>query len=62
MYTDPSILLTTCRNPSKRLIQFLKEMSIVIPNAERINRGSYVIDDLVTLCQKKSLTDLVMLH
>ena len=32
LYTDPQILMTTSRNPSSRLMQFLKEMSIVMPN------------------------------
>jgi U3 small nucleolar ribonucleoprotein protein IMP4 len=37
-------------------------MAIVIPNAERINRGSYVMQDLVSLCLSKNLTDLILLH
>ena len=62
LYNDPQILMTTSRNPSNRLMQFLKEMAIIVPNAERINRGAYVMDDLVSLCLKKNLTDLVLLH
>jgi U3 small nucleolar ribonucleoprotein protein IMP4 len=37
-------------------------MNIVMPNAERINRGSYVMEDLVQLGLKKSLTDIIVLH
>ena len=33
LYTDPQILITTSRDPSSRLLQFLKEMAIVIPNS-----------------------------
>ena len=33
VYADPQILITTSRDPSNRLLQFLKEMAIVIPNA-----------------------------
>jgi U3 small nucleolar ribonucleoprotein protein IMP4 len=62
LYNDPQILMTTSRNPSNRLMQFLKEMAIIVPNAERINRGAYVMDDLVNLCLKKNLSDLVLLH
>lgn len=62
LYSDPQILITTSRNPSSRLIQFVKEMNIVMPNAERINRGSYVMEDLVQLGLKKSLTDIIVLH
>lgn len=62
LYTDPQILITTSRDPSSRLLQFLKEIAIVMPNADRINRGSYVMDDLVNLCRNKNLTDLIVLH
>lgn len=62
IYSDPQILITSSRDPSNRLMQFLKEMAIVIPNAERINRGSYVMQDLVSLCLNKNLTDLIILH
>lgn len=54
--------MTTSRNPSSRLLQFLKEMAIVIPNAERINRGAYIIEDLINLGLKKNLTDIILLH
>lgn len=37
-------------------------MAIVIPNAERINRGSYVMQDLVNLGLNKNLTDIIILH
>jgi U3 small nucleolar ribonucleoprotein protein IMP4 len=62
LYTDPQILMTTSRDPSSRLLQFLKEMAIVMPNAERINRGGYVMNDLVNLCRNKNLTDIIVLH
>lgn len=62
LYSDPQILITTSRDPSSRLMQFLKEMAIVMPNADRINRGSYVMQDLVQLCLNKNLSDLILLH
>jgi U3 small nucleolar ribonucleoprotein protein IMP4 len=62
LYADPQILITTSRDPSSRLLQFLKEMAIVMPNAERINRGGYVLEDLVDLCRNKNLTDMIILH
>ncbi|KAG6485907.1 hypothetical protein ZIOFF_054474 [Zingiber officinale] len=53
---DPKILLTTSREPSQRLGQFVKvcfctlpivifhlELKLVFPNAARMNRGSQVI-------------------
>lgn len=62
LYSDPQILVTTCRSPSSRLLQFQKEVSVLFPNAKRINRGGYIIDDLVNLCLTKGLTDMVVLH
>ena len=40
---DPKILVTTSRDPSTRLVQFAKEVKLVLPNAQRINRGGQVI-------------------
>ncbi|KAG4994680.1 hypothetical protein JHK82_031415 [Glycine max] len=39
---DPKILLTTSRDPSAPLQQFVKELSFVFPNAQRMNRGGQV--------------------
>lgn len=39
---DPRILVTTSRDPSSRLTQFAKELKLVFPNAQRINRGGQV--------------------
>ena len=39
---DPKILVTTSRDPSSRLTQFAKELKLVFPNAQRINRGGQV--------------------
>ena len=58
----PSILLTTSRKPSSRLLQFLKELKILFPNSTRINRGNYIISELVEVSTKYSFTDLIILH
>ena len=39
---DPKILLSTSRDPSTRLVAFAKELKLVFPNAQRINRGGMV--------------------
>ena len=49
-YQDPKVLITTSRNPSPRLMKFLKELKLLFPNSIRINRGSYVLKDLVKIC------------
>jgi U3 small nucleolar ribonucleoprotein protein IMP4 len=59
---DPRILITTCRNPSTRLLRFLKEMKWVFPNSTRTNRGNYLLPDLVKLAIKFEFTDLVIFH
>lgn len=59
---DPKILITTSRDPSSRLQQFAKEMRLVFPNSQRINRGNHVIDDIVKACKSNDVTDLVILH
>eukprot|EP00271_Cylindrocystis_brebissonii_P007155 TRINITY_DN20382_c0_g1_i3.p1 TRINITY_DN20382_c0_g1~~TRINITY_DN20382_c0_g1_i3.p1 ORF type:complete len:257 (+),score=45.57 TRINITY_DN20382_c0_g1_i3:378-1148(+) len=59
---DPKILLTTSRDPSSRLLQFAKELKIVFPNAQRINRGGQVVRDLVESCRTNDFTDIVMVQ
>ena len=39
---DPRILISTSRDPSSRLVQFAKELKLVFPNAQRVNRGGQV--------------------
>lgn len=59
---DPKIFLTTSRDPSSRLIQFAKEMSLIIPNTQRKNRGNHVIKELVDACRSSEITDLILLY
>jgi U3 small nucleolar ribonucleoprotein protein IMP4 len=59
---DPKILITTSRDPSSRLSQFAKEMKLVFPNASRMNRGNYVMKDMVDACRSHDATDLIILH
>lgn len=58
----PKILLTTSRDPSSRLQQFAKEMKLMFPNSQRINRGNHVIPDIVKACKSSEITDLIVLH
>jgi U3 small nucleolar ribonucleoprotein protein IMP4 len=39
---DPKVFVTTSRDPSSRLIQFAKELKLVFPNSQRVNRGGQV--------------------
>ncbi|KAJ2498497.1 snoRNA-binding rRNA-processing protein imp4 [Coemansia sp. RSA 1972] len=59
---DPKIVVTTSRDPSSRLQQFAKEMRLVVPNSQRINRGNYVIREIVETCKANEVTDLIIVH
>ncbi|XP_065023465.1 uncharacterized protein LOC135649209 [Musa acuminata AAA Group] len=59
---DPRILLTTSRNPSQPLTQFVKELKIVIPNSTRMNRGGQVISEIIESCRAHEFTDVVLVH
>lgn len=59
---DPKIVVTTSRDPSSRLSQFAKEMKLVFPNSQRLNRGNHVIKEIVDACKANAVTDLVILH
>lgn len=59
---DPKVCLTTSRDPSSRLKQFAKEMRLLFPNAQRINRGNYRVNDLVETCRKNDFTDIVFVQ
>lgn len=59
---DPKILLTSSRNPSSRMVQFVKELRLCLPNSQRMNRGGTVIKEIVDLCKNNDFTDLVVVH
>jgi U3 small nucleolar ribonucleoprotein protein IMP4 len=59
---DPKLYITTARDPSTRLIQFAKELTLILPNSFRENRGSKHIDDIVATCRANEVTDLVIVH
>ncbi|CAO2189723.1 unnamed protein product [Urochloa humidicola] len=59
---EPKIMLTTSRNPSSPLVQFVKELKVVFPNSQRINRGAQVISKIVESCRSHDITDLILVH
>jgi U3 small nucleolar ribonucleoprotein protein IMP4 len=59
---EPKILITTSRDPSSRLKQFTKEMKLMFPHSQRINRGNYVMKEIVEACRSNEVTDLVIFH
>ncbi len=61
-YQDPKVLITSSRDPSQRLLQFVKEIRLLVPNSKRMNRGNIVINELVRVCHDHAFTDLIILH
>eukprot|EP00388_Colpodella_angusta_P014114 GDKJ01035316.1.p1 GENE.GDKJ01035316.1~~GDKJ01035316.1.p1 ORF type:complete len:321 (+),score=74.12 GDKJ01035316.1:29-991(+) len=59
---DPKVMVTTSREPSSRLLQFAKEFKLLIPNAQRVNRGGYVMKDLVDIAKSNEVSDIIVLH
>ena len=60
--SDPKIVVTTSRDPSSKLKQFAKEIKLLFPNSQRINRGSYEFSQLLNACRSNDVTDVVILH
>lgn len=59
---DPKVVVTTSRDPSSRLKAFCKEFKLLFPESQRLNRGGYVLDELVRVCNANEVTDLVVVH
>ena len=59
---DPKVMITTSRDPSARLKKFAKEFRLLIPNAQRLNRGNYEFGQLLTACRANSVSDFIVLH
>lgn len=59
---DPKLVLTTSHDPSAKLKQFAKEIRLILPNCQRLNRGAFVVKDLIGACKRNDVTDLIILH
>jgi U3 small nucleolar ribonucleoprotein protein IMP4 len=59
---NPKVMITTSRDPSARLKRFAKEFRLIIPNAQRLNRGNYEFGQLMTACRANGVTDFMVLH
>lgn len=60
--SDPKVVITTSRDPSVKLLQFLKEIKLMFPNSLKLNRGNYIISDLVSTCNRVQVSDMIILH
>lgn len=59
---DPKIMITTSRDPSSRLKMFVKELRLILPNSQRMNRGNYDVKQLVQACRANNVTDFIVVH
>jgi U3 small nucleolar ribonucleoprotein protein IMP4 len=59
---DPKVLITTSRDPSSRLTAFAKEVRLVVPNAQRLNRGGMLLSELVEAARTHDFSDVIILH
>ena len=59
---DPKVAVTTSRDPSGPIKHFARELSQMIPNAQRLNRGQADLKSLVELCRTHEMTDIVIVH
>jgi len=58
--TDPKVLVTTSRDASQKLLEFAKELRLVVPNAMRMNRGTTSVHQLVETARLEKFTDIVL--
>jgi U3 small nucleolar ribonucleoprotein protein IMP4 len=59
---DPVVCITTSHNPSAKLKKFAKEVTLMIPNAKRVNRGNNDIKGIMKACKQNGVTDVILLH
>ncbi|XP_067003898.2 U3 small nucleolar ribonucleoprotein protein IMP4 [Anabrus simplex] len=59
---DPKIVITTSRDPSSRLKMFAKELRLIFPNSQRMNRGNYEMKQLIHACRANDVTDFIVIH
>ncbi|XP_020426598.1 U3 small nucleolar ribonucleoprotein protein IMP4 [Prunus persica] len=43
-------------------VQFAKELKLVFPNAQQMNRGGQVISEIIETCRAHDFTDVVLVH
>ncbi|NXG11782.1 IMP4 protein, partial [Sakesphorus luctuosus] len=58
----PKVMVTTSRDPSARLRLFAKELCLLFPGAQRMNRGRAELGALVGACRAAGVTDLLVVH
>eukprot|EP00758_Cryptobia_borreli_P013702 Tbor_TRINITY_DN5857_c1_g1::TRINITY_DN5857_c1_g1_i1::g.6736::m.6736/K14561/IMP4; U3 small nucleolar ribonucleoprotein protein IMP4 len=60
--SDPRVLVTTSREASQKLLEFAKEVRLIVPNAVRLNRGSLGVAQVMEAARRDEFTDVIMLQ
>lgn len=58
----PKVCVSTSRDPSARLKAFAKEVRLIFPNSQRVNRGNSTTEELIEACRRADFTDVVVLQ
>ena len=56
----PRVCVTTSREPSSKLKEFVKEVRLVLPTSVRVNRGQFTLGELVQTCRASDFSDVVI--
>ncbi|XP_017486959.1 PREDICTED: U3 small nucleolar ribonucleoprotein protein IMP4 [Rhagoletis zephyria] len=59
---NPKIMITTSHTPSVKLKMFVKELRLIFPNAQRMNRGKQDLKQLMRVCCCNDVTDVIVVH
>lgn len=59
---DPRVLLTTSRNPTNKLLRFVKELKLCFPGAVRVNRGNIDSKMLIQTARSSGFSDVMIIH
>ena len=59
---SPFLLLLLPLPPAPSLPPSFQELRLIFPNAQRLNCGNYVMDQLVDACRANNVTDLIIVH
>uniref|UniRef100_A0A7S1QHA2 Brix domain-containing protein n=1 Tax=Neobodo designis TaxID=312471 RepID=A0A7S1QHA2_NEODS len=58
---DPKVLVTTSRDPSQKLMEFTKEVRLMLPNSTRMNRGGIGVGQVAEAARRDNYTDIVVI-
>jgi len=60
--SEPKIMITSSRRPSPKLTQFVKELKLLFPGSQRMNRGNHILAELAAASRRHGVTDLIVAH